>query len=251
MQVVCHGAVSSPATPPVPKRERGVMRAAGVSGRRREPILYVAVFVTQLLLLVRGASGEVTGLSVTSVEEAKRCYDSVASLRTEIRSEVRAVKPDDGSSDEFAAVEISREAKNIRSFYMPYTNDYCKARDQQMLELRPEGCLLEPLDPEGFLRMIRGRRLIIWGDSTQRQFFSYFTARLEPFAVGEATVTKKTHYGKIERGGCKDFFDSRDKYKGLRLSESCFKVLFAHVSLHQHIACLCPGVSQCSPCILV
>lgn len=241
------GRAATPAASGGEQREPGVVAAQGAAGGgRRSVMLYVAAVVSYLLLHVQGSSAAVTGLSVTSLEEHQRCYDTVDSLSTELPLEVRAAERE-ASAD-------GGERRTVSHFYIPYTNNYCKERDERTLELRPDGCLLEPFEPQMFLRMIRGRRLVIWGDSTQRQFFSYFTARLQPYAVNDVEITHKTHYAHLDRGGCEE--TSRpDKYTGLRLNQPCFEVLFLSrtcLSLQLPVSCWTSQqrlVQEClSPC---
>jgi hypothetical protein len=178
----------------------------------------LAVLLLTLLPQRSLVSSAVVGLSVRSAEEQLRCYDTVESLSRELRSEVRPGPREDD--------ELDSEARKLRQNYMPYTNKYCKERDGRTLEIRPDGCLLEPFDPVQFLAKFRGRRLIIWGDSTQRQFFTYLSARLEEFASSKANISKKTHYATVGRG-CK-LSSVADRHTGLQLTEPCFTVRLNH-----------------------
>eukprot|EP00873_Tetraselmis_striata_P028071 jgi/Tetstr1/448335/TSEL_035619.t1 len=197
-------------------------------GSGRHPLFrlstgFFAILALHVLFLPQRATGMVSGLSVTSIEDSKRCYDSVLSLRTELPLVVRPFTQEAGEDSEAIAA--------VRDFHMPYTTKYCKERDQRMLELRPDGCLLDPFEPAELLRLIRGRRLVVWGDSTQRQFFSYLSARLEQHALGSPNITMRAHYGLTR--GC-EVLESPDRHTGVLLTRPCFEAARANWRKHCH-----------------
>eukprot|EP00191_Tetraselmis_sp_GSL018_P019427 CAMPEP_0177579380 /NCGR_PEP_ID=MMETSP0419_2-20121207/922_1 /TAXON_ID=582737 /ORGANISM="Tetraselmis sp., Strain GSL018" /LENGTH=361 /DNA_ID=CAMNT_0019068029 /DNA_START=676 /DNA_END=1761 /DNA_ORIENTATION=- len=56
----------------------------------------------------------------------------------------------------------------------------------QPLQFKADDCELPAFDPETFVHLIRGHRLVFWGDSVTRQFFFYVTLRLERYQIHES-----------------------------------------------------------------
>lgn len=184
---------------------------------------------SQRALSARGLTHEVNSIYLSAVGGATRagsgsdatrglgCFGTPSSLSSELRT---IVKPASGPAvDGDAATEAARLAGK----HFPYSNSYCRARADRFLELRPVDCELAPFRAEPFLETIRGRRLVLWGDSVQRQFFTYLAVRLEELETSRpAELTTKAHYRRVGRGCA--MRRTAHPVTGLQLNEPCFRV---------------------------
>mmetsp|Transcript_45384 Transcript_45384/g.116144 ORF Transcript_45384/g.116144 Transcript_45384/m.116144 type:complete len:508 (+) Transcript_45384:407-1930(+) len=145
------------------------------------------------------------------------CFDGPGDTEQTFRSEVRtsATLPDHGEpfSDEL-----------IAKFPFAVT-EHCDRMREQRLQLVTRDCKLMGFDPSRFLRIIKGRKLVFWGDSVARQFFNYLQLRLDAYAlpaVGNfAGRSSKLEPADPKRCVLHRFFNLQ---RGLQLSTACFKL---------------------------
>jgi len=142
------------------------------------------------------------------------CYGGPQDMSREIRGRIELDDPNriDKSFDE------NSEAK------VPYfSHEHCD-EVAQPIRLVPDDCELFPFEPLEFLNLIKGHRMIFWGDSVQRQFFAYITFRLRMYQVEESMriAGDQTEGDPIDPKHCKL---SRTPYNnGLLLPDACFDI---------------------------
>lgn len=76
-----------------------------------------------------------------------------------------------------AAEKVSEEVADLPTSKGLYSkSEHCEK--QSALEFVPDGCSLDALDTQRFIDSLKGRRLVLWGDSVSRQFFQYIGRRV-------------------------------------------------------------------------
>ena len=103
--------------------------------------------------------------------ETPLCYAGPADLNNQIRGQVKVGGAPLG--EPFTAVQIGK---------FPYASEHHCDEVSEAIKFIPDNCKLTSFEPTAFLRQITGRRLIFWGDSVTRQFFSYLSLRLHKYA---------------------------------------------------------------------
>ena len=103
----------------------------------------------------------------SSSDSSSLCYEGHNDLSREIRGTIRQgpALPEGFSEEELLGFPYAKHG-------------YC-ASLKTSLTLEPFDCDLPGFDPLELLEQIRGHRLIFWGDSIMRQFFSYVSLRLK------------------------------------------------------------------------
>lgn len=158
------------------------------------------------------------------LEENRPCYWTLTSLVKEVHGEVVRGP---------GIVEAEDLSPHDESLRFPYSNQYCQLHRDRHLHVVPVGCSLQDFNPEKFLELIRGRRLVMWGDSVTRQFFMYLSIRLRGHTESTAKVFKETHLPSVG-GNCK--MHSLPNMDGVRLSRACFDAVavWEHVCFTYH-----------------
>lgn len=103
---------------------------------------------------------------------------------------------------------------------------FCDAHAQP-LRFKPDGCRLQhrKFDAAGFLRLIRGRRVALLGDSVTRQWFEYLLGRLRRHAAPGGIVNIPYGQPSFSRPGCSVVPASRNQTTGPgRISLKCYTV---------------------------
>ncbi len=113
------------------------------------------------------------GLAESSARSPRLCFASDKDIGREIRGSLKHVPPPDGDGH-FSYDDLS-------SF--PYASQgHCAMlKSHAYLKLEPDDCKLPGFEPLELLEKLRGHRLVFWGDSVTRQFFSYVSLRLKRF----------------------------------------------------------------------
>jgi hypothetical protein len=105
-----------------------------------------------------------TGLTAAS----GLCFERHSDIGRDIYGSLQRLPPPSGGG--FTSEEMS-------SF--PYAaQGHCKLLNFS-LKLVPDDCELSDFEPLKLIELLRGHRLVFWGDSVTRQFFRYISLRLE------------------------------------------------------------------------
>lgn len=151
------------------------------------------------------------------IRQPRLCFAGPQDLGRPIPGSVQPALPLPGIS--------AQDADQLKRRF-PYTSltKNCAVEAGALKYVPDDDCELTDFDPEEFLQIIKGRRVVLWGDSVTLQFFTYLTIRLEKFRTrkptdwGEHDTNK---YPPADPENCNSHSEVED---GLRLDESCFDI---------------------------
>lgn len=79
--------------------------------------------------------------------------------------------------------------------------EHCDAQPELRFDI--DDCKLADFDPLMLISRLRGRRLVLWGDSVSRQMFEYMRARIDAFAEAAARPPLPSPYDYTAPRGCR------------------------------------------------
>eukprot|EP00873_Tetraselmis_striata_P037059 jgi/Tetstr1/457323/TSEL_043927.t1 len=166
----------------------------------------------------RGGSGVRVGLRRGDSRPRRQCYHGpLAALKEVPRGPLEELQ--EPFEDDWAPGP-----------YVDASGGYC--RTLAPLQLRPTGCELAPLSPPRLLRLLAGRRLVLWGCSLTRQLFEYLAGRLRAHALpGNPELVRGPRSYLVP--GCEQVSSRAEVTATLgpaRLTLPCFRTPYAELS---------------------